>query len=48
MNNNMKTTDESLLIFAKRITQKVNEEDIKLTVPIIMPISKEFIGYLNT
>ena len=43
----MKTTDESLLIFAKRIVQKVNEKDIKLTIPIIMPISKEFIGYLN-
>ena len=43
----MKTTDESLLIFAKRRVQKVNEKDIKLTVPIVMPISKEFIGYLN-
>lgn len=42
----MKTTDESLLIFAKRRVQKVNEKDIKLTVPIVMPISKEFIGYL--
>lgn len=32
---------------AKRITPKVNENDIKTIVPIVMPISKEFIGYLN-
>lgn len=43
----MKINDESLLIFAKRTVEKVNEKNIKLTVPIIMPISKEFIGYLN-
>jgi hypothetical protein len=43
----MKITDKSLLIFVKRTVEKVNEKDIKLTVPIIMPISKEFIGYLN-
>lgn len=39
---------ECLYILAKRQVQKVNEKNIKLTVPIIMPISKEFIGYLNT
>lgn len=38
---------ECLHILAKRQVQKVNKEDIKLNVPIIMPISKEFIGYLN-
>ena len=43
----MKIIDESLLIFAKRTVEKINEKDIKLTVPIIMPISKEFIGYLK-
>ena len=32
---------------AKRITPKVNENDIKTIVPIVMPISKEIIGYLN-
>ena len=42
----MKTTDNYLHIIAKRHAQKVNEADIKLTVPIIMPISKELIGYL--
>ena len=42
----MKTTDNYLHIIAKRQAQKVNEADIKLTVPIIMPISKELIGYL--
>ena len=41
----MKTTDLSTI--AKRQAQKVNEQDIKLTIPIIMPISKEFIGYLK-
>lgn len=34
-------------LLAERQVQKVNEADIKLTVPIVMPISKEFIGYLN-
>ena len=43
----MQTTDNYLHIIAKRIAPKVNEKDIKLTIPIIMP-SKEFIGYLNT
>jgi hypothetical protein len=33
-------------LFVKRQVQKINEADIKLIVPIIMPISKEFIGYL--
>ena len=44
---NMKTPDDGLLIFAKRIAPKVNERDIKTVVPIVMPISKEFIGYLK-
>lgn len=39
----MKTTDKNLHIIAP----KVNEKDIKTVVPIVMPISKEFIGYLN-
>ena len=43
----MQTTDNYLHIIAKRQVQKVNEVDIKLTVPIIMPISKELIGYLT-
>ena len=43
----MKTTDKYLHTIAKRQVQKVNEKDIKLTIPIVMPISKEFIGYLN-
>ena len=38
----MKTTNKNL-----HIIQKVNEKDIKIVVPIIMPISKECIGYLN-
>ena len=38
---------ECLHILTKRQVQKVNESDIKLTVPIIMPISKKFIGYLK-
>lgn len=42
----MKTTDKALYIFAKRQVQKVNENDIILHVPIIMPGSLEFIGYL--
>ncbi len=36
-----------LNIIAKRITPKVNENDIKTIIPIVMPISKEIIGYLN-
>ena len=44
----MQTTDNYLHIIAKRIAPKVNEKDIKLTIPIIIPISKEFIRYLNT
>ena len=44
----MQTTDNYLHIIAKQRIQKVNEKDITLNIPIIMPISKEFIGYLNT
>ena len=39
----MKTTNKILHIIA----HKVNERDIKTVVPIVIPISKEFIGYLN-
>ena len=39
----MKDTDKILHIIAP----KVNEKDIKTVVPIVMPISKECIGYLN-
>ena len=41
----MKTTN--LSIIAKRISPKVNEKDIKTVVPIVMPISKELIGFLH-
>lgn len=41
----MKTTDLSTI--AKRMAPKVNEKDIKTVIPIVMPISKEFIGYLK-
>lgn len=44
---NMKTTDNYMEIIAKRMAPKVNEKDIKTVVPIVMPISKEFIGYLK-
>lgn len=43
----MKTTDKYLRTIAKRIAPKVNEKDIKTVIPIVMPISKKFIGYLN-
>lgn len=43
----MKTTDNYMEIIAKRMAPKVNEKDIKTVVPIVMPISKEFIGYLK-
>lgn len=38
---------KGLHISTKRQAQKVNEKDIKTIIPIVMPISKEFIGYLN-
>lgn len=43
----MKKTDKSEFIFVKRTVEKVKEKDIKLVVPIVMPISKEVIGYLK-
>ena len=43
----MSEINNYLHIIAKKQAQKVNEADIKLTVPIIMPISKELIGYLT-
>lgn len=43
----MNDGDKYFYIIAKRMTTKINEKDIKTVVPIIMPISKEFIGYLT-
>lgn len=43
----MKTTDKNLYIISQRLVSKVNENDIKTVVPIVMPISKELIGYLK-
>ncbi len=43
----MKITDKNLHIINQRLVSKVNENDIKTVVPIIMPISKELIGYLK-
>lgn len=43
----MNDTDKYLRSIAKRISPKVNEKDIKTVVPIVMPILKELIGYLN-
>lgn len=42
----MKTTDEYLHIIVSKRYQKFNENDIILYVPIVMPGSLEFIGYL--
>lgn len=39
----MNNTNKNLHIIAP----KVNEKDIKTVIPIVMPISKECIGYLN-
>ncbi len=43
----MKTTDKNLHIIAKRISYKVNEEDIKTIIPIIMPYSLHTIGIMT-
>lgn len=43
----MKTTDKNLHIIVQRLVSKVNENDIKTVVPIVIPISKELIGYLK-
>ena len=43
----MNDGDKYSHIIAKRMTTKINEKDIKIVVPIIIPVSKEFIGYLT-
>lgn len=43
----MNDTDKNLHIIIQRLVSKVNEKDIETVVPIVIPISKEFIGYLN-
>ena len=43
----MNNSNKYLCTIAKRIVPKVNEKYIKTVVPIVMPISKEFIGYLT-
>jgi hypothetical protein len=42
----MKNTDGYSHIIVSKRYQKINENDIILHVPIIMPGSLEFIGYL--
>lgn len=43
----MKTTDKNLHTIVQRLVSKVNENDIKTVIPIVMPISKKIIGYLK-
>ena len=43
----MNKIDKNLHLIAHRFASKVNENNIKLTVPVIIPISKQFIGYLK-
>lgn len=43
----MKTTDKYLHIIAERISPKVNEEDMKIIVPIMMPYSLKIIGIMT-